>query len=128
MASEIEKIIDKLLKELRNTKNFPRIEFIILYGSYLNEYHFDDSDIDLCIYIEDDDERKLAKIRLNLLKKFDDKLDIQMFQLLPMYVQIEVLRGKVLYVRDENILYEIANETIEEYEEFYPFYKDYIDR
>ncbi|KKM67793.1 hypothetical protein LCGC14_1467580 [marine sediment metagenome] len=43
-------------------------------------------------------------------------------------VQIEVLKGKVLYVKEEDRLYEIANETIEEYEEFYPFYLDYINR
>ena len=58
----------------------------------------------------------------------NENLDIQIFQLLPSYVQIEVLKGKVLYVKEEDRLYEIANETIEEYEEFYPFYLDYFNR
>ncbi len=127
MKNEIDQIIEKLLNDIRNTTYFPKIEFIILYGSYLTDYHLDDSDIDLCIYI-DEIKKKLTEIRLNLLKRFDDKFDIQMFQLLPIYVQIEVLKGKVLYVRDEGLLYEIAYDTIEEYEEFYPFYQDYINR
>ncbi len=126
MDNEIKKTIEKFLNEIRNTVYFSRIEFIILYGSCLNDYHIAESDIDLCIYIKEKD-GKLAEIRLSLLKKFNDKLDIQMFQLIPMYVQIEVLKGRILYVRDENLLYEIAYETIEEYEEFYPFYLDYIN-
>ena len=127
MEKEVKSAIDKFLKEIRNTEYFSRIEFIILYGSYLGKYHFDDSDIDICIYIQDD-VRNLAKIRLNLLKKFNDKFDIQIFQIIPIYVQIEVLKGKVLYVRDEDLLYKIAHETIVEYEDFYPFYSDYINR
>ncbi len=117
MDNEIKKTIEKFLNEIRNTVYFSRIEFIILYGSCLNDYHIAESDIDLCIYIKEKD-GKLAEIRLSLLKKFNDKLDIQMFQLIPMYVQIEVLKGRILYVRDENLLYE----------EFYPFYLDYINR
>jgi hypothetical protein len=127
MKNEIKQEIDKFLKEIWNLDFFSKIEFIILYGSYLNEYHYDESDIDLCIYVQDGD-MKLARIRLNLLEKFEDKFDIQMFQLLPIYVQIEVLKGEVLYVKDEDLLYEIAYKTIEEYEDFYPFYLDYINR
>ena len=127
MKKEIKRAIDTFLVKMRRTEYFSKIEFIILYGSYLGDYHYDDSDIDICIYIQED-ERNLAEIRLNLLKKFEDKFDIQIFQLLPIYIQIEVLKGKVLYMRDENMIYEIAYETIEEYEEFSPLYKDYINR
>ena len=127
MKKEINRVIDKFLEKIRRTEYFPKIEFIILYGSYLGDYHYDDSDIDICIYIQEN-VRNLAEIRLNILKKFEDKFDIQIFQLLPIYIQIEVLKGKVLYMRDENMIYEIAYETIEEYEELAPFYKDYINR
>ena len=127
MKNEIKQEIDKFLKEIRNLDFFSKIEFIILYGSYLNKYHYDESDIDLCIYIQCE-EMKLGRIRLSLLEKFEDKLDIQMFQLLPIYIQIEVLKGEVLYVKDEDLLYEIAYKAIEEYEDFSPFYIDYINR
>jgi len=127
MKREDKQLIKEFLKELKNIKYFSKIEFAILYGSSLSEYHLEDSDIDICLYINEE-KIKLPEIRLELLKEFNDKFDIQIFQLLPLYVQIEVLKGEVLYVREDSTLYEIANETIDEYEEFYPFYLDYINR
>ncbi len=127
MNREVKQLTKHFIGHLEQTKFFSKIEFVILYGSSLNSYHLDDSDIDLCLYINDE-KKTLSSIRLGLLKMFNEKLDIQIFQLLPLYVQIEVLKGKVLYVKEEDRLYEIANETIDEYEEFYPFYLDYINR
>ena len=127
MKSEIKNTIDKFLKEIEKMEFFSKVEFIILYGSHLSDYHHSDSDIDLCIYIKGE-ERNLAGIRLNLLKKIDGKFDIQMFQLLPLYVQIEVLKGEPIHIKNEDLLYEVAYNTIEEYEDFYPFYSDYINR
>jgi predicted nucleotidyltransferase len=127
MERDINHLVKEFLEQIKTTELFPKIEFIILYGSSLGLYHLDDSDIDICIYLEEE-KKNLPKIRLELLKNYNDKLDIQMFQLLPLYVQIEILKGKILYVKLEDKLYEIALETIDEYEEFYPFYLDYINR
>lgn len=127
MNREIEQLTEKFLEQLRAIEYFSNTEFVILYGSSLNQYHLEDSDIDICLFI-DAEKKVLSEIRLELLKKFNDKFDIQMFQLLPLYVQIEVLKGEILYVKKEETLYEIANGTIDEYEEFYPFYLDYINR
>jgi len=127
MKDEIENLIEKFLEEIKKTKYFSRIEFIALFGSYLTEYHIDESDIDICIYIKDN-KKNLAEIRLDLLGRFDNRLDIQLFDLLPLYIQIEVLKGKFLYVKNEDLLYEIAYDTIEEYEDFLPLYLDYINR
>ena len=127
MNREIKLIIKGFLEQLKDVEFFSKTEFIILYGSSLSSYHLDDSDVDICIYI-DEEKKKLPKIRLDLLKKFNEKLDIQIFQLLPLYVQIEVLKGEILYVKEKARLYEIADETIEEYEDFYPLYLDYINR
>ena len=127
MNREINQLVKDFLEELGENEYFSKIEFIILYGSSLGLYQLDDSDIDICIYM-DDTKHNLSKTRLKLLKRFNGKLDIQMYQLLPLYVQIEVLKGEILYVKDIDKIYEIADETIEEYEEFYPFYLDYINR
>jgi predicted nucleotidyltransferase len=127
MNREINQLVKDFLEELGENEYFSNIEFIILYGSSLGLYQLDDSDIDICIYM-DDSKQNLSKTRLKLLKRYNSKLDIQMYQLLPLYVQIEVLKGEILYVKDIDKIYEIADETIEEYEEFYPFYLDYINR
>jgi len=126
MKIEIENLIEKFLEEIKKSELFSKIEFIVLFGSYLSDYHLDDSDVDVCLYIKDN-EKNLAKFRLKLLKEFPDKLDLQIYQLLPTYIQIEVLKGKFLYIRNEDRVYEIAYETIEEYEDFYPLYLDYIN-
>lgn len=127
MEREINQSVKDFLEQLKGTEYFSKIEFIILYGSSLGLYHLADSDIDICVYF-DDEKKNLSKIRLEILKRVNENFDVQMFQLLPLYVQIEVLKGKILYVREEDRIYEIANETIEEYEDFYPFYLDYINR
>ena len=79
MEREINHLVKPFLKQLRDTEYFSKIEFIILYGSSLGLYHLDDSDIDICLYL-DDEKKSLSKIRLELLKKFNEKFDIQMFQ------------------------------------------------
>lgn len=127
MNREIKQIIKGFLEQLKDIEVFSKIEFIILYGSSLSSYHLDDSDVDICIYV-DEEKKNLPEIRLELLTRFNEKLDIQIFQLLPLYVQIEVLKGEILYVKEEARIYEIADETIDEYEEFYPLYLDYINR
>jgi len=127
MERDTNQLVKDFLDQLKGIEYFSKIEFIILYGSSLGLYHLADSDIDICVYF-DDEKKNLSKIRLEILKSVNENFDVQMFQLLPLYVQIEVLKGKILYVREEERIYEIANETIEEYEDFYPFYLDYINR
>lgn len=51
-----------------------------------------------------------------------------MYQLLPLYVQIEVLKGTLLYVKKMDRIYEIAYDPLDEFEDFYPYYLDYINR
>ena len=98
MNREIEQLTNHFLEHLENSEFFSKIEFVILYGSSLSSYHLEDSDIDLCIYVNEE-KKELSNIRLQLLKMSNERLDIQIFQLLPIYVQIEVLKGKVLYVK-----------------------------
>ena len=126
MNREIKQKIKEFLEKLRDIEYFSRIEFVILYGSSLGSYHLDDSDIDICVYINDKSEN-LSRIRLNLIKSFSSKFDIQVYQLLSLYIQIEVLKGDILYVKDLDRMYQIAYDTLNEFEDFYPYYLDYIN-
>jgi uncharacterized protein YutE (UPF0331/DUF86 family) len=62
---------------------------------------------------------------MSLLKELPDEYDVQIFQQLPLYVRKEVLKGKPLYVRD-NEIYDIAYRTINEYEDYRPYLMRYV--
>ncbi len=102
-----------------------KVRFIILYGSATEDRMRPDSDIDICIYYEDED--RASDFRLKVLSElFDDVFDIKIFQQLPVYLRMEVLKGKVLYCDDESFLYDKAYETIKEFDAFKHRYYDYI--
>ncbi len=101
-----------------------KVVFIMNYGSYVNNAFHNGSDIDLCIYY-DDNQIERQKFRLNILSRLNDIFDIQIFQDLPLYIRKDVLRGKLLYKKGKSI-YEIARSTIEEYNDFKRGYFDAI--
>jgi hypothetical protein len=69
---------------------------------------------------------KSSRKRLDYLKDFT--FDIQIFQLLPIYLRRRVLReGRILFVRDEALLYELAFRTAQAFEDFRPIYLSYLE-
>jgi hypothetical protein len=50
---------------------------------------------------------------------------VKILQLLPLFVQVEALKGRLLF-GDEALLYEVATAAVREYESFRPKYLDYI--
>ena len=70
------------------------------------------SDIDICVYY-DDEVDSASEFRLKVLSElFDDIYDIKIFQQMPVYARVEVLKGKVLCCDDRQFLYDKAYETI----------------
>ncbi len=107
-------------------EGFEKVEFIILYGSAAEERMRKESDIDLCIYY-DGSVDEASRFRFKVLSElFEDIYDIQIFQQLPLYVRVEVLKGKVIYCRNKKFLYDVAIQTIKEFEDFKPRFYDYI--
>ncbi|MDI6820538.1 MAG: nucleotidyltransferase domain-containing protein [Candidatus Hodarchaeaceae archaeon] len=104
-----------------------RVQFIILYGSLARGKHDKLSDIDIAIG-HAGDRRQRFDFRVDVLGKLGDEFDVQIFQDLPLYVRVEVLRGKALYVRDMKASSELALETIRDFELFEPRFLDYIYR
>lgn len=118
--------IEEVIEKIKNLKGFEKVKFIILYGSAVEGQVKEGSDIDICIYYDGSLE-EASEFRLKVLSElFDDLYDVQIFQQLPLYVRVEVLKGKVVYCKDRNFLYKVAMKTIKDFEEFkYRFY-DYI--
>lgn len=117
-------LINKTVDFIKKLDKKKRIKFIVNYGSYANKTFHNDSDIDLCIYYDgNQDERN--KFRLNVLSEINDIFDVHIFQDLPLYIKFSVLNGKILYYKDRDI-YDIFRATIDEYEDYKRGYYDYI--
>jgi len=118
---ELDEVVDKI-------KDFDEVQFIILYGSVSEERDADNSDVDLCIGY-DGNEEEASRFRYDILSElFADKYDVQIFQLLPIYIKKEVLKGDVLYCRDKRELYDIAYQSVREFDDFKRRYYDYIGK
>ena len=96
----------------------------VLFGSFPQEGF---SDIDVCVilYPRKYENLYLSEKRLKLMEVLWN-FDIQIFQQLPMYIRTRVLKGKVIFCRDEKILYEVAIQTMKEFEDYRKIYDEYL--
>lgn len=67
-----------------------------------------------------------ADFRLRVLCEVDEIFDVQIFQQLPLYVRVQVLRAEVVYCDSERFLHDIAWETVKEFDDFKHRFYDYI--
>jgi len=123
MKQKIRKIVNKIKKN-------KEVIAIMLFGSYAKGKITPLSDIDLCVMLDKKyNNCSMAKKRMGYLTGTADKFDIQVFQLLPLYVKNKILKeGKILYSKNIKKIYDVAYETIRKYEDFKPRYEDYIKR
>lgn len=118
--------IQRALEIIKGRADFDRVMFIILYGSFSRGDSRQDSDVDLAVYYQGSPEERF-QFRLDVLGElYDDYYDLQTYQDLPLYVQMEVLKGEVLYQKDRVFLYDTVYQTIRDFEDFKPAYYDYI--
>jgi predicted nucleotidyltransferase len=116
--------IERLLQRVEDDS---AVLAVMLYGSVARGEASADSDVDVCLVLAP--ERRpasdLSAKRLEYLQEAD--LDIQIFQQLPLYIRQRVLKeGRVLFVRDEDRLYEVAFRTLQAFEDFRPRYHAYL--
>ena len=107
----------------------PEILAVLLFGSRARKQESSTSDLDVCLVLLPGRYNALAlfRKRLEYIKDFD--LDIHIFQQLPLYIRQRVLKeGKLLFVRDEDLLYSLAFQTIRAFEHFKPIYREYLEQ
>jgi predicted nucleotidyltransferase len=110
--------VDAAVNLMQQLPGFGHVRFIILYGSAAENRMTKESDIDLCIYY-DGERMDAARFRHSVLSRLSGTgYDIQIFQHLPLYVRVEVLKGKPVFIRSARFLYDKATETLREFEEF----------
>jgi len=102
-----------------------KILAVIIFGSYARKEKY--SDIDICIVLDDINPAQYSKKRLDYLAKFP-ALDIHIFQQLPIYIKIRVLKeGKVIHCKNDDKLYDIAIRTMKMFELYKPIYNTYLE-
>ncbi|MBM3239917.1 nucleotidyltransferase domain-containing protein [Candidatus Poribacteria bacterium] len=119
--------MDKLLEMAHQDDD---VLAVLLFGSVARGEQTPLSDIDICLVLIPQNKPyrsiDLSHKRLEYLKEFD--MDIHVFQQLPIYIRRRVLReGKVLFVRDEDTLYDLATRTAKAFEDFKHIYYDYLE-
>ena len=117
-------IIQKALNRIKQSDGFSKIRFIALYGSVATGEDTIHSDIDIAISCKLD--RFEAELyRMTLLSDLPEKIDLHIFENLPLYIRKSVLGGVFLYMQDEDEVYDLAYDTIREYNLFKPHLDDY---
>ncbi len=115
-----------ILSVLKNLKLLNKCNFVILYGSVAKGKANPLSDIDVCVSLSlPPKERMYARIKL--LGELPSSYDLQIFEDLPIYIQKEVLGGKVLFVKERGQLINTALKVIYDYEDFMPAYNYYLN-
>ena len=91
---------------------------VLIYGSWATGESHEKSDIDICI-VAPSAEDKIALWREAIAKIRDDRYDLRVFELMPIYLRMAVIeQGVVVYSRD----------VLELYEYFYPFRRIWEDQ
>ncbi|MEK6874066.1 MAG: nucleotidyltransferase domain-containing protein [Nanoarchaeota archaeon] len=104
-----------ILKFIEKARVDADVLAIALFGSMARgEPH---RDIDLCIFLNRKmTNKEMTDKRIKYLNNASDKLDIHIFQQLPVYIRVRILKeGKILFCNDEDSLYEIAFDIIKEF-------------
>jgi predicted nucleotidyltransferase len=120
----VDRVLERLVDAARDDRD---VLALILYGSRARGDAGPDSDVDVAVVLTDAGREPADAGRIQLRYASLGDADVQVFQRLPLYVQSRVLReGRVLFVRDEDALYEAAFRTVRSWELFRPRYEAYL--
>ncbi|MFQ6062391.1 MAG: nucleotidyltransferase domain-containing protein [Methanosarcinales archaeon] len=103
---------------------------VILFGSYATHKQKSSSDIDICIVLNPNKYSNLfmseKKLEYLMVAK-NEKIDVHIFQQLPLYIRIRILEGIILLCKNYDLIYKIAFQTIKEFEYFKKYYYEYLE-
>lgn len=97
-GAEIKNLIQEAKTVILENKLFSRIKRIMLYGSYVENKLRLNSDIDMAVEFTNITNEEVIKFRKEVLGKVNEKLDIQVFNVLPKNIKKEITsKGKTIY-------------------------------
>lgn len=98
------------------------IRFIVLFGSVSTGKSTPLSDVDIAVYYDAPKKERFA-FRVKASGELPNKVDVQIFQDLPLTVQKEILSGKPLYYDDFTFMVDQYIGVIKEFSSFEKYYK-----
>ncbi|MFH1585349.1 MAG: nucleotidyltransferase domain-containing protein [archaeon] len=106
--------------------NDKKVLAVLIFGSYARKEDY--KDVDVCIVLDKKYlNKEMTSKRIDYHSDVSSKFDIQIFQQLPVYIRIKILKeGRIIFCKNEDRLYDIAFETIKEYNNFKEIYIGYI--
>jgi predicted nucleotidyltransferase len=121
--------VDSVLRPLiARAERDPDVLAVILFGSRARAEAGPRSDIDVCLVLDRHAPDGLPASRKRLEYPAGPHVDLSIFQQLPLYIRSRVLKeGRVVFVRDEDRLYELAVRTARAWEAFRHHHRNYLD-
>ena len=96
----IKDMINEAKEVILGSKYFPRIKRILLFGSAVENQLTLKSDIDIAVEFVDITKKEATQFRLDVLKKMNEKMDVQVYNILPKKIKKEIdLKRRILYER-----------------------------
>ncbi len=82
--------LNNVKEDLKKIDNF----WVVIYGSSLSEYYIPlKSDIDIAIITQIKEKKENINIWKDIMGEFAEKYDIKIFELLPLFIKIEVIEN-----------------------------------
>ncbi len=97
-GAEIKRIIDEAIDIIKENRYFRDIRRIWLFGSVIDDKLTLTSDIDIAVEFASISKKEATKFRAEIAGRINDKVDIQVYNMLPEKIRKEVLsKGKIFY-------------------------------
>jgi uncharacterized protein len=114
---------EEIIGEFKKDENVLAVAF---FGSFVRGEKY--RDIDLVIFLNEKlSNLKMSKIRLKYSSIILKKFDVHVFQQLPVYIRSNILKDyKLLFCKNEDLIYEIAISTIQEFGFYKKLYEEYL--
>lgn len=120
----------ELARLIRRAGEDPDVIAVLRFGSSIGGGS--GRDVDVAVVLHPDRARAASEKSLEY-QEFSSGtahagLDVAVFQALPLYVRHRVLADHaIMWSRDDDALYQVAIETVRDWEEYKPHYRAYLD-
>lgn len=108
----------KSLESIKQDLKFCENYWVVIYGSYITDHFIANrSDIDIAVITQKKDEEKNLEIWNSLLGKTPSIYDIRIFELLPLYIKMEI-------INNHQVLFGASLEISEYFYQYRKIWKD----